>query len=188
MGLHVWELCCTCRCCKSACAWVMKNCQKVFCKCFTCFFFFYISKSLSVCVCVCVCLRLWNILQGWGLLIRLFWVSFGVCLSVCVCVCVCVCTALCVRSSDWNRGSLVSNRRSADACPAESCKVPPFDRVSIQSQWAGSKPARQAAAQPSTGAVQEVSVIHMVLSCKCTHPRLNNSWNFYVCSLAFFFP
>lgn len=67
------------------------------------------------------------------------------------------------------------------------CKVPPFDRVSIQSQWAGSKPARQAAARPSTGAVQEVSLIHMALSCKWIHPRLNNSWNFYVCSLAFFF-
>lgn len=99
-----------------------------------------------------------------------------------------MCTTYCVSSRDWNRGSWVSNRRSADACPAECCKVPPFDRVSIQSQWAGSKPARQAAARPSTGAVQEVSLIHMALSCKWTHPRLNNSWNFYVCSLAFFSP
>lgn len=98
----------------------------------------------------------------------------------------CVCTGLHVGCGDWNRHSLVSNRRSADARPAESCKVPPFDKVSIQSQWAGSKPARRTAARPSTGAVQEVSLIHTSLSCKWTHPRLNNSWNFYVCSLAFF--
>lgn len=132
----------------------------------------------------------WFFLQAWGSVIREVWrlaQGFVKCVSLCACACVCVCMALCSAGRDGNRGSWVSNRGSADACPAESCKVPPFDRVSIQSQWAGSKPARQAAAPLRAGAVQEVSLIHRALSCKWTHPRLNNSWNFYVCSLAFFF-
>ena len=57
-------------------------------------------------------------------------------LSICLCVCVCVCVCEHGRVSDTvgNGGSWVANRGSADASPAESCKVPPFDRVSIQSQ------------------------------------------------------
>lgn len=94
----------------------------------------------------------------------------------------------CVGCGDWRiELRQFGVKQEVCRCPSgwELQGPPPFDKVSIQSQWAGSKPARRAAARPSTGAVREVSLIHATLSCKWTHPRLNNSWNFYVCSLAF---
>lgn len=125
------------------------------------------------------------------------------CVHVCFCECACACVFLwvcvCVSAFTCARVclSVIEAEIEVAGCQKGRLQMPVRWRAEGPSLWQSIHSesmswvkayASGCSSAYSAGAVQEVRPIHMALSCKWVHPRLNNSWNFYVCSLALFSP